>query len=60
MPVLDWICKNLDYEIKDGSRTQRFDVTASTVFELFLLKSPSAEENYTRNNSMGLIKCSKK
>ena len=47
MPVLDWTRTSLDFEVEDGSRALRFDVTAFAAFELYLLQRPGAKNAYT-------------
>jgi len=50
MPILDWVRTNHNYINEDGSKALLYNKDVFTYFDIFLLKRPTAENDYSQSD----------
>ena len=56
MPVVDWTRTDLDFEWGDGSKALKFDATAFSAFDIFILGRAGARKDYTEKQVFAALR----
>lgn len=56
MPILDWVRTDHDFVNEDGSKALLYNQEAFTYFDVYLLKRPNAENDYSETEKENALK----